>query len=143
MGTIGRNIKYVGYDLSNLSIESHKQLRAFLGGRITVEPEFHQADSSTTMFMKGDLIFTSPPYDSTELYYGVNSRLTKTASIVDNIFRRAKCPVVLNVPLRVEEEVTNIAKARGFDLIDSMEMKTASFMGREKTHEPILVFKKR
>jgi hypothetical protein len=66
MGAMDKPIKYVGYDINKLNIDSHEKLRSFLGNRILLEPEFHVADSGITQFADGDLLFTSPPYDDTE-----------------------------------------------------------------------------
>ena len=36
-----------------------------------------------------------------------------------------------------------MALDKGWYLYDKYEMKTTTFMGREKTHEPILIFKQK
>jgi hypothetical protein len=140
-GCLDKNIKYYGYDLNPNSIKANKDLKKFLGHRIG-ETLFSCADSSVIDFPDGDLLFTSPPYDNCEHYHGINSAITQTKPILENIFKKFGGIVALNVPKRQEELCISIAKNHGFKLFEKLEMKTASFMGREKTYEPILIFKK-
>ena len=142
MAVADRDIRYIGYDLNPNAVQSHAALNDFLGSRMKHKNEFHVADSSVIKFADGDLLFTSPPYDDTELYHGINSYATKTGPIYDNIFRQFKGVVVLNIPKRHEELCCDVAKRYGRALTERLEMKTSSFMGRTKTHEPILVFGK-
>ncbi len=143
IGCMNKNIKYIGYDLNKNVIESHNELKKFINFSLgKCECEFIQADSSTVDFKQGDLLFTSPPYDGTELYHGVDSKNTVTEPIYNNIFSKFSGIIVLNIPLRHEELCKSIGEKFGYKLINKHEMKTASFMGRDKTYEPILVFKK-
>lgn len=132
---------YIGYDININSVESNKRLAEFMNKKL-LKSEFIQADSSIVDFKQGDLLFTSPPYDGTELYHGVDSKNTITDPIYNNIFNKFNGIVALNIPLRHEELCKSIGEKFGYKLINRHEMKTASFMGRDKTYEPILVFKK-
>jgi hypothetical protein len=137
---MGSKIKYIGYDLNLLSIDSHNRLREFFGNRVTQQPEFICADSSCVDFADGDLLFTSPPYDDTELYAGINSNETTTLPILENIFNKfSGHTIVLNLPKRLENQCLSVSGR--WKLVETLQMKTGSFMGREKTYEPILVFK--
>jgi hypothetical protein len=138
LGCVNRNIQYIGYDLNPNSINSHNDLAKFIN---FTNCTFLCADSSSCDIPDGDLLFTSPPYDNCELYHGINSSETKTEPILDNIFRKFNKTIVLNVPKRQKELCIEVAKRHNRELIDELQMKTASFMGREKTFEPILVFK--
>lgn len=143
MGSIDSdNIKYIGYDLNQLTIDSHNNLRSFLGDRVIIEPEFICGDSSVVDFKPGDILFTSPPYDNTELYYGIDSSITKTTPILQNIFRHDFKYIILNLPKWAVDQCMTTANMFGYSYVETMEMKTASFIGREKTYEPILVFKR-
>ena len=139
MGISGSNIKYIGYDINPLSINSHQELAKFLGSRLKIAPEFVAADSSTVVFKDGDLLFTSPPYDDTEYYHGVNN-ITPTVAILHNIFSQFHGTIVLNVPKWLDGPTVAIAEQHGRSLRERLQMHTNSFMGRQKTFEPILVF---
>jgi hypothetical protein len=141
MGCMNKNIKYIGYDINKNAIDSHENLKKFLGRNIG-ECSFTQADSSICDFASGDLLLTSPPYDNTELYYGVDSYKTETKPIYENIFKKFNGIIALNVPKRHEDLCKSIAGEYKYKLVNVHEMKTTSFMGREKTYEPIMVFKK-
>lgn len=137
------NIKYIGYDFNKLSVDSIKNMCDFMKGNVTIEPEFHHGDSSVIRFPDCDLIFTSPPYDSTELYYGIDSTKTVTAPIVENIFNSGCKLVILNIPKRLLNTCNTIADKFLYRVDDVLEMKTASVAGkREKTFEPIVVYRK-
>jgi len=141
MAAVSRDdIKYIGSDLNELSVSSHQRLRDFLGSRVCQEPQFHTADATLCDFPDADLLFTSPPYDDTEIYHGINSLATKTEPILHNIFSKFKRRVILNVPKRMEDLCIDIAKGHGRKLSQVLKMRTSSFMKREKTHEPILVW---
>ena len=140
LGCVGRNIRYVGYDLNPNAIQSHTKLREFVGSQLG-ECSFNCADSSTADFQDGDLLFTSPPYDDCESYYGIDSSKTRTAPILENIFSKFSGIIALNVPKRQRDMVVDIAAKYSRKLSDELQMKTASFMGRESTYEPVLVFK--
>tara|TARA_R100001244_G_scaffold25113_3_gene25534 strand:+ start:48009 stop:49850 length:1842 start_codon:yes stop_codon:yes gene_type:complete len=142
LATLDSTYKYIGYDLNPNSIKSHQKLRKFIGSRMEIEPKFSLADSSEVDFEKGDLLFTSPPYDDCELYSGIDSFKTTTRPILENIFNKFEGIVVINLPRRQENMCVEVAKNYGFELFEKLEMKTASFMGRDKTYEPILTFKR-
>lgn len=139
IGCMDLNINYIGYDLNPNVIKSHNVLREFLGDKI-MDSSFEMADSTTVDFPDGDLIFTSPPYDNTELYYGIDSHNTKSMPIYENIFNKFNGIIALNIPLRHVDCINIVADRRGYKIIDEFRMTTTSFMGRERTYEPILVF---
>ena len=140
LGCVGRNIKYHGFDLNPLAVEANTNLRKFVGSWLG-ECIFTQADSSICDFPDGDLLFTSPPYDACERYFGIDSSKTLTLPIFENIFKKFKNTIALNVPKRQRELCVSIGEKFGHKLFEELEMKTASFMGRERTFEPILIFK--
>jgi hypothetical protein len=142
LGCINRNIKYTGYDLNQLAVDAHVVLHRYVRVQLG-ECTFTQADSSSCDFADGDLLLTSPPYDDCERYYGIDSHKTTTKPIIDNILSKFKGIVALNVPLRQREMVAACGQLAGRVLLEELQMKTASFMGREKTYEPVLVFKAR
>jgi hypothetical protein len=141
LATIDSKYNYIGYDLNPLCIESHKHLRKFLGSRVESEPQFINSDSSEVDFIDGDLLFTSPPYDDTEYYYGLNKSDTLTRVIISNIMKKFRNLIALNIPKRQRDMCIDVANEYGRVLTDEVQMKTASFMGREKCFEPILIFK--
>jgi len=140
LGTIDAKYQYLGSDLNQNVIDSHVNLRKFVGARFLSEPQFSVADATVCDFPDGDLLLTSPPYDDTEHYFGIDSSKTLTKPIVENILSKFRGMVALNLPKRQEEMCLGVAAKCGRRLVDRIEMKTASFMGREKTFEPILVF---
>jgi len=139
IGCVDLDIDYIGYDLNKLAISSHVAIKKFLGGRIK-SATFKNADASKIEWPQADLLFTSPPYDNTELYHGINSHNTLTEPIVKNILQFPG-RIALNVPLRNVKMCQKLAIAAGRELVDKLEMKTSSFQGREKTYEPILIYK--
>ena len=139
LGCFGRNIKYVGYDLNPNSVNSVRDLYNFVGMKDCC---FYEADSRKVDFEDADLLFTSPPYDSTEYYYGIDSSKTKTEPILENVFKKFKGIVVLNIPLRQRDLCLSSGSNFGWKLVEELQMKTTSFMGRTKTYEPILIFNK-
>lgn len=143
LGTIDLNYKYIGYDYNQLAVKSHEQLSLFLGSRLLNKPLFNNADTGITKLEQGDLLFTSPPYDNTEHYFGIDSKNTVTDPIYHNILGNFGGIVALNVPKRHAEMVLEIANQHNRRHLETLEMKTASFMGREKTFEPILIFDKK
>ena len=136
------NYKYIGFDLNVKSVESNQKMAEFLGKRLLLKPEIYQNDSSFCDFPSADLLFTSPPYDSTERYFGIDSSKTKTEPILDNIFKKFNGIVALNVPKRMRDLTVAIGQRHSWRLSEELQMKTSSFMGREKTFEPILIFRK-
>lgn len=141
LGCIDKNIEYVGFDLNQESLSANTELAKFIR-RYIREPILIKADSTICDFPQGDLLFTSPPYDNTEQYSGIDSSKTITAPILNNIFKKFNGIIAINVPRRQEEITISIAKSNGFRLLEIHQMKTASFMGRTKTFEPILIFKR-
>lgn len=140
IGCIGRNIKYYGFDLNINSVNSNLKILNFINKNYKLDAEITQSDSSVVDFPDGDLLLTSPPYDNTELYHGINSNSTITEPIYHNIFKKFNGIIVLNIPKRHEKLCVDIAHVYGRKQIDLLKMGTTSFMGREKTYEPILVF---
>lgn len=141
LGCIDSKYDYYGIDLNKNSVDSHEKLAKFIKASIN-NYQFMNADSSVCGFPKADIVFTSPPYDDTERYYGIDSSSTVSQMIYENIFRKNNCLVVLNVPRRHSTICSEVAQKCGFGLVEELQMKTSSFMGREKTYEPILVFRK-
>lgn len=142
IGCVGRNVKYCGFDLNPNSVKSNKEILKFINDSgYKLDAEINQADSSVVDFPDGDLLLTSPPYDNTELYHGILSHNTVTEPIYHNIFKKFNGIIALNIPKRHEELCTNMANEYGKKLVEILEMKTNSFMGREKTYEPIMIFK--
>lgn len=142
IGCIGRNIKYYGFDLNQNSVDANKSISKFINDNdYKVDTEIKQADSSIIDFPDGDLLLTSPPYDDTELYNGIDSHKTITEPIYDNIFKKFNGVIALNIPKRHEDLCINTAVKYGKKFVEELKMKTVSFMGREKTYEPILIFK--
>ncbi|MDP1712543.1 MAG: hypothetical protein Q8K86_08810 [Candidatus Nanopelagicaceae bacterium] len=134
--------QYMGYDLNINSVDAHQKMHQFYKNRVKNAPQFLVADSSTCDFPDGDLLFTSPPYDDAEYYHGIDSSRTKTAPIIDNIFKKFNGLTALNVPKRQRDMCVAVAQQHNWQVIEELQMKTSSFMGREKTFEPILVFRK-
>ena len=143
LATLDSNYKYIGYDLNENAVQSHKHMRKFLGSRLVFEPRFICDDSSRCDFEEADLLFTSPPYDDKESYYGLARQCTDTTNIYKNIFRSSIKIIILNIPKDHLNLCIGIARGQGFALKEQLDMKTASFLGREKTSEPILVFRRK
>lgn len=141
LGTLDSNIEYIGFDLNPLAVESIKEMREFIGSRVEFEPEFSVADASTKVWPKGDLLFTSPPYDDTEFYHGLEAQCNDTTPIYENIFTFDGI-VALNVPLRHQDKCVKIAKEYGYMLQDAYKMRTNNFIARTTSYEPILIFKR-
>lgn len=141
LGTIGYDIQYLGRDLNQNSINAHIDMSKFVGSLLTYDPEFAQVDASECDWPDADLLFTSPPYDNTEFYYGLDNQCVDTTDIYNNIMRFKRI-IALNVPIRHRDKCVDIAKKHGKRLVDEYKMKTKSFMGlRKNTYEPILIFK--
>ena len=144
LGCVNGNYDYIGYDLNQLAVNSHAALLKFITPRLKPNGnyQFIQADSSTTKFVQGDLLLTSPPYDDCEYYHGIDSSATKTQPILENILAHFEGIIALNLPKRQEAMCMSVAAKYNRQLIDRLEMKTAGFMGkRVSTYEPILIFK--
>lgn len=142
LATLDSDYRYRGYDLNPMAVKSHRELRGFLGSRLSSDPEFVCADSGECDFGEADLIFTSPPYNDTEVYYGLEEQCEDSSRIIGNIFGSSVDLIILNVPKWYSADCCRLAEERGFVLSERLDMKTASFMGREKTSEPILVFRR-
>jgi len=141
LATMDSDYRYVGYDLNPLCVDSHRDMRKFVGCRVKHNPEFIHGDSSKLSLVKGDLLFTSPPYDDTEFYCGLDSQCVSSEGIYENIMSFEGL-VALNVPRRHSDLCMKIARNNKRRLIKTVDMKTASFMGRERTFEPIFIFGK-
>lgn len=140
IGCIGRNIKYIGYDFNKNAVDTNSKIIEYINSVRNVDASVKLADSSNEVLANGDLLFTSPPYDDTEHYYGVDSTNTDAKGILNNIFSFSGI-IALNLPIRQKEMCVNIATQHDKKLVEELKMSTTSFMGREKTYEPILVFK--
>jgi len=133
--------RYVGSDLNQTTVTGNEELARFAGNRFVHRPELAVRDA-TTMVMPGDLLFTSPPYDDTERYHGIDSGSTVTLPIYERIFRDFPGVVALNVPRRHVTQVRRVAGDFGWSESEPLEMKTGAFISREMTTEPILVFQR-
>ena len=141
LGTLDGRWKYIGFDLNSKAVEAHENMRRFIGARITEDPSFSVADASNIQWPKGDLLFTSPPYDDLEYYDGLEKQCEDTTPIYENIMRFDGL-IALNVPKKHRDKCIFIAESNSRKLIKEYKMKTASLAGmREKTYEPILIFK--
>ena len=141
LGTLDSNVGYIGFDLNPKVIEAHKNMREFIGARMSIEPRFSIADASSVIWPKGNLLFTSPPYDDTEYYDGLPNQCKDSSGIYRNIMR-FEGMIALNIPKRHRDGCIAIAKENGRKLLKEYEMRTSSFMGkRDSTFEPILVFR--
>ena len=93
-----------------------------------------------------DMIFTSPPYDDTEYYYGYpEGYRPNTDSIVSSIFEQASRHlkdgvVVLNIPGWARDGALQHAGACGFVLVAEHTMRISQIMIKGEKYEPILVF---
>jgi hypothetical protein len=146
VGTIDKNITYIGSDLNKNSVNSVTDLNGFLCSRVSKSNQFFQADASKVtreqLPEKIDAIFTSPPYDDTERYHGLEKQCTDTSQIYRNLFGLGIRKVIFNIPWRHSDNVKKIATDCGYKLIDTMEMKTSAPIRRSKMSEPIHVFVK-
>jgi len=141
LGTVGYDYEYIGYDLNSNSVESNKSLAKFVGAASVHNPILMQADASGIDWPDGDLLFTSPPYDDTEYYDGLETQCRDTAGIYDNIMKFGGI-VALNIPKRHRDKCIEIAQRHGRKVLNEFQMKTVNFMGvRESAYEPIIIFK--
>lgn len=141
LGTVGYDIKYVGFDLNVKAVEANTKIAAFVGAASMHEPTFSVADASTVKWPKGDLLFTSPPYDDLEYYDGLEKQCEDTTPIYENVMKFDGI-IAINIPKKHRDKCISIAEVHGRKLVNEYKMKTASLAGmREKTYEPILVFK--
>jgi len=142
LGCIDHDIKYYGYDLNPLAVESNQKLAEYISDHI-YKPHFSVADATNFKYPEGDLLLTSPPYDNTEHYYGLKEQCIDTKPIYHNLFETDIKLIALNVPKRHEELCIQIAKEHNWRCVDNIKMKTKNFQGeRETTYEPILIFRK-
>ncbi|MEO5366029.1 MAG: hypothetical protein H7831_06690 [Magnetococcus sp. WYHC-3] len=139
LGTLNGAYQYIGFDLNPCVIESHKRLRDFVGAKFQIKPIFNLADAAVADWPIGDLLFTSPPYDDTEYYGGLKQQCIDSTPIYENIMKFDGI-IALNVPKRHRDKCVKIANKYGRSLTNEYQMKTSSFIGREATFEPILVF---
>lgn len=141
LGCFESMYEYKGSDLNSNVIAAHGQLFDFVKNSIS-KAQFSQSDATSDVLPDGDLLFTSPPYDTTEYYYGLKPSININ-EIFNNIFGNFKGIIALNIPHRSVSDCMKIARKHNRIHSDTVLMNTASFMGREKTTEPILVFKAR
>lgn len=142
LASIESEYSYIGSDLNPLTVAGNQNMAKFIGSRFVNQPVISVQDAATTL-SDGDLLFTSPPYDDTEIYHGLEKQCEETSAIYDNIFDNFKGIIALNVPIRHSDMVLEIAKNHGRITGEHLQMKTANFMGRQSTYEPILVFEKK
>ena len=138
LGTLDGPYEYVGFDLNKNAIDTHCRMSKFIGSRFITKPTFTHADSSYIKWPKGDLLFTSPPHDDTESYFGLDKQCIDTSKIYDNIMK-FEGVVALNIPLRHRDMCMDISCQHNRKLVEELKMKTSSII-REKAYEPILIF---
>ena len=139
LGCVDSDYVYIGNDLNPNSCNSNVNIAKFANDRLKCAPIITNFDASTMVFPDADLLFTSPPYDDTELYCGLDKQCNDTFSIYDNIYRNFKGIIALNVPKRHVELCGEVAAKYGRKIDEVLEMKTNNFMGRESNFEPIVV----
>ena len=132
---------YVGSDINNSNIEANRSMADYIGNHYINKPVLKQQDA-TIHIDQGDLLFTSPPYDDTERYYGIDSASIKSEYIYENIFKQFNGTVALNIPVRHERLVKSVASKYRWNLYDEMSMSTRAIVSMGPTTEPILVFKR-
>lgn len=142
LGTLDNDIKYIGYDLNPNAVDANDNIAKFVGNRWIHQPEILHGDSSKVRYPKSDLVFTSPPYDDTEHYYGLEDQCSDTTPIYENIFKADTKIIALNVPIRHEKKVIKIAKDHDWGLLCIEKMFNKSLMRFKETYEPILIFEK-
>jgi len=140
LGTYGLDIEYLGFDLNPDVINCHKNMAKFIGSGLAHKPKFSVADAASIEYPECDLILTSPPYDNTEIYHGLENQCTDTTPIYDNILSSKARLFALNVPRKDEEKCVKLGKKHGLEVQQIFEMKTRTVMGRRNTYEPIIVF---
>jgi len=142
IGCIDRDIKYIGRDLNNKSADGCSRMAEFVGSLLLHEPDIGVADARVSEIPECDLIFTSPPYDDTEYYYGLSEQCKKTNDIYDNLMSGVHDLIALNVPQRHIDIVMEYAKKHGLTFKEEIKMYNKDLVLRNKTYEPILVFKR-
>jgi len=146
IGTIDRDIQYIGSDLNQNSVNNTSNINHFLRNRLHANNRFFQIDASIVKKFhlpeKIDMIFTSPPYDDTETYFGLDKQCQDTNPIYRNLFSLNVELVILNVPQRHSDRLISIATECDYRLSETLEMKTAAPISRDKMFEPIHCFVK-
>ena len=144
IGTMNRDIRYIGSDLNSNSVKNTSSIDDFLSSYLSTDNMFFQIDASkVTRDMlpeKIDMIFTSPPYDDTETYFGLDRQCQDTNPIYRNLFSLNVGLVILNVPQRHSDRLISIATECDYRLSETLEMKTAAPISRDKMFEPIHCF---
>jgi|GEM_PF-5725872 len=144
IGTVDNNIEYVGSDFNINSVNCCKDMVEFIKNSLDFEPTIFQANAEnikrSDLPDKVDMLFTSPPYDDTEYYHGLVSQCSSTTSIYQNLFSLEIPKVVLNVPSRHADEVKKTADNSGYELLETLEMRTIAPIRRTSMFEPILCF---
>lgn len=141
IGLIDKNINYIGNDLNKNSYNSNIKLYEFIKSNINGSVSFINEDSTKFNFPRCDVIFTSPPYDDTEEYFGLNKNGTM-ADIINNISKIDAKKMILNIPKRSKELVIKTTVSNGWTLKEELKMITNAFISRNETYEPILIFEK-
>lgn len=146
IGTLETNITYIGSDLNVNSVDVASSVQKYLRNYLHSDNKFFQADASTVtrdqLPESVDAIFTSPPYDDTEHYHGLEKQCSDTSQIYKNLFGLGIRKVIFNIPWRHSDNVKKIATDCGYKLFDTVEMKTSAPIRRSKMSEPIHVFLK-
>jgi len=139
LGTIERNITYVGQDINAETVSGLKRIKkAFNFCLKDANVDIGNSEIAWPS-VKPSLVFTSPPYLDTEVYDGSPAGTWKIIeSIRDMSFDREVPNVVLNVSRKMESETIGIMATR-YRLNGSFDMMTSSII-REKSSEPILWF---
>lgn len=161
-------VKYIGIDPSIKSIDANKEIFNFFQKNVpgfNQEAEIIQIGAENfcpeELIGKVNFAFSSPPYYDLELYdYNNNKQACHNRSYVQFINEWWKSVIInisklltedgifaLNVGEKVydfnfAEDMSEIVKANGFEIIDLYKLEMANGADYEK-HEPIFIFKKK
>lgn len=148
IGSIRADVDYVGYDINELTVKANNDMIGFLGAKGVSVQNLDSRDEWP--INKFDMVFTSPPYDNTEFYYGYPENYNpNTREIVDNIFCESRKKlskngvVVLNIPLWFKDTCIELAHKYDFYMRKKHKMKITQILVTGDKYEPILVFSKR
>lgn len=141
MACMESEYRYVGSDINDNSVKGNINMANYVGSHYLHKPSLKQQNAAVHID-DGDLLFTSPPYDDTEIYHGTDT-CTKTEPIYDNIFKQFSGLVALNIPVRHENLIKSIASKYGWNNHCEFVMNTRAPISMEVMTEPILVFKRR
>jgi hypothetical protein len=144
LGAIRAGVNYLGLDINPQTVNNNQCLAAYC----RTDTQFRCQDCRADWGVEQcDLVFTSPPYDDTEVYYGYpEGYKPDTASLVEGIFAQArKCLtktglVALNLPVWAEEATLRAAQQHRFELRTRHKLLTSQIAFRGSKFEWIFVF---